>query len=107
MCLSFSETPGLGVSCCLALGCESSGTYEIRGSGVWVCILAPAEWDLTPGLGQCQHLPFCLLRRRTCGGCPLRESGEGGWSRWRMWATCSLSSLLHSPHICKTTFVLN
>lgn len=31
--LSFPKTPGLRVSCCLALGLRSSGTYEIQGVG--------------------------------------------------------------------------
>lgn len=78
------------------------------GCGAWGRIHAPVKWEtfLTLGLGHCLRLSFCPPRRRTCSSSPLHRA-EGGWSRWKMQATCSLSSLLHSPHICKTTFVLN
>lgn len=108
LCLSFPKTPELRVSCCLALGVRSSGTYEIQGvgSGGAPMHLQNGRYFWPLGWGTAC---FCLC---VCpeGGLAVtvpNAKGEGGGSRWKMQATCSLSSLLHSPHICKTTFVLN
>lgn len=80
--------------------------YRVWGLGVHLCpcrkgdVFWPLGWGSACG---------CLSVHREEGlaaAVPCARV-EGGWSRWRMQATCSLSSLLHSPHICKTTFVLN
>lgn len=68
LCLSFPKTPGLRLSCCLALGLSSSGTCKIRGVGSG---RAPMHlqngrhfWPLS--LGHCLFLPLCLPRRENC-----------------------------------------